>query len=272
MLTGITLGQYFPGTSLIHRVDPRSKIVLVLLLLSSVFLAESNLSYACITVFFVTLLAVAGIPVLFILKAIKPLWFIILLTFCVHIFSTPGHILYQFSIFTATTEGIRMGLLMSLRLVLLIVVSSLLTFTTTPMALTDGIERLLKPFQVVGLPAHELAMMMTIALRFIPTLLEETQRIMQAQSARGADFSSGNIVKRAKNMIPLLVPLFVSAFRRADDLATAMEARCYRGGKNRTRMTELRYTVLDGLAGLIVLAFLGFLALLRFGGLNKVWS
>jgi energy-coupling factor transport system permease protein len=174
-----------------------------------------------------------------------------------------GQVVFHLGPFMATGEGIRQGAFTSLRLMLLIIVSSLLTFTTSPIALTDGLERLMQPFKPMGLPAHELAMMMTIALRFIPTLLEETDRIMKAQIARGADFSSGNIVKRAKNMVPLLVPLFVSAFRRADDLATAMEARCYRGGENRTRMKELKMTRKDIVAFVVVIALLLILALVR---------
>ena len=178
-------------------------------------------------------------------NAIKPLWIIIVFTMGIHIFTTPGNSIISYGIINITDNGIAMGLQMAARLVFLILFSSLLTYTTSPIRLTDGIEHLLNPFRRIGVPAHELAMMMTIALRFIPTLLDETDRIMKAQSARGADFVTGSIIQRAKNMVPLLVPLFISAFRRADELAIAMEARCYRGGVNRTRMKELSITWVD---------------------------
>lgn len=248
MLSDITLGQYFPGTSFIHQLDPRTKIVGTILFISSIFLAETYAAYGLLILFAAVLVGVSRIPARLVIRSLKPLWLIVLITFFIHLFSTPGTVIAVAGPFSVTDAGLRQGILMSLRLVLLIVVSSLLTFTTSPIVLTDGIERLLNPFKRVGVPAHELAMMMTIALRFIPTLIEETDRIMKAQIARGAEFSSGSLVKRAKNMIPLLVPLFVSAFRRADELATAMEARCYRGGDNRTRMKELQLAVRDGLA------------------------
>lgn len=257
MLSGITLGQYFPGASFIHQLDPRTKIIGTVLFISSIFLAETYLAYGVLVLFSIVVVGVSRIPARLVLKSIKPLWLILLITFLIHLLTTPGAIVLAAGPFAVTDTGLRQGILMSLRLVLLIVISSLLTFTTSPIVLTDGIERLLNPFKRIGVPAHELAMMMTIALRFIPTLIEETDRIMKAQIARGAEFSSGSLFKRAQNMIPLLVPLFISAFRRADELATAMEARCYRGGDNRTRMKELRLAVRDGLAmaaiiGLIV--------------------
>lgn len=256
MLTDITLGQYFPGKSPLHLLDSRTKIICTVLFISGVFLAENYLAYAVVSAFTIVTILLTALPIRMVLKSVRPLWMIILLTVLVHFFNTPGQVAFNVGPFAATHEGIRQGAFMSLRLVLLIIVSSLLTFTTSPIALTDGLERLLNPFKRLGLPAHELAMMMTIALRFIPTLLEETDRIMKAQMARGADFSSGNILKRAKNMVPLLVPLFVSAFRRADDLATAMEARCYRGGDNRTRMKELIMTSKDIVAFAIVIVLL----------------
>lgn len=255
MLNDITLGQYFPGHSPIHLLDPRTKILGLVLYICTIFLAEDYLAYAILIAFAVLTVFISAIPFRLVLKSIKPLWIIILLTMAIHVFSTPGTVIGNLGPLTITQEGTRMGILMSLRLVLLIAVSSLLTFTTSPIALTDGIERLLNPFRRLGVPAHELAMMMTIALRFIPTLLEETDRIMKAQMARGADFASGNILKRAKNMVPLLVPLFISAFRRADELAVAMEARCYRGGENRTRMKELKLSTRDMVAA-VVLAIL----------------
>ena len=263
MLNDITLGQYFPGRSPIHLLDPRTKILSVILYIAIIFLAEDYLAYAILTAFATAAVAVSGIPLKMIVRSIKPLWIIILLTLAIHIFSTPGTVLFNLGPLLVTKEGIRMGTFMSLRLVLLIAVSSLLTFTTSPIALTDGIERLLNPFRRLGVPAHELAMMMTIALRFIPTLLEEADRIMKAQMARGADFASGNILKRAKSMVPLLVPLFISAFRRADELAVAMEARCYRGGEKRTRMKELKMGVPDGIAALILLVLLAVIAAVR---------
>lgn len=257
------LGQYFPGSSFIHQLDPRTKIISTVLFISSIFLAESYQAYLVLAVFISVIIAFAGIPVPMILRSLKPLWVIIFLTLLIHIFTTPGTILYTIGPLTVSEEGVRQGILMTLRLVFLIFVSSLLTFTTSPMALTDGIEILLTPFKKMGLPAHELAMMMTIALRFIPTLLEETDRIMKAQMARGADFSSGNILRRARNMIPLLVPLFISAFRRADELATAMEARCYRGGDQRTRMKQLQLTGRDWLAYGVVGILIGALIVVR---------
>lgn len=263
MLNDITLGQYFPGKSPIHLLDPRTKILGVIAYISTIFLAEDYLAYAILMAFAAVLVGISQIPAKMVLKSIKPLWIIILLTLAIHVFSTPGTVLFNLGPLAATHEGIRMGVLMSLRLVLLIAVSSLLTFTTSPIALTDGIERLLNPFRKIGVPAHELAMMMTIALRFIPTLLEEADRIMKAQMARGADFASGNILNRAKNMVPLLVPLFISAFRRADDLAVAMEARCYRGGENRTRMKELKMGTPDILAALVLLALIVLLLVIK---------
>lgn len=265
MLTDITLGQYFPGTSFLHKLDPRIKIVATMIFIVAIFFAHSLASYALVTAFVALSFAISRLPVKFILKSLKPLWVIIIFTMGVHIFTTPGDVLWQYGIFHITKEGLYQGALMTARLVFLIVFSSLLTYTTSPIVLTDGIEHLLNPFKRIGVPAHELAMMMTIALRFIPTLLEETDRIMKAQMSRGADFSSGNIMKRAKNMLPILIPLFISSFRRADELALAMEARCYRGGEGRTRMHELVYGKADALTGLVMLALFVLLAFLRWG-------
>lgn len=263
MLADIMLGQYFPGNSFIHRLDPRTKIVSTLLFISSIFLAEHYQAYGIVAVFVGGVIGLAGIPLIMILRSLKPLWMIIILTLLIHIFTTPGTIIYVVGPVTVTEEGLRQGLLMSFRLMFLIIISSLLTFTTSPVALTDGIERLLKPFKKIGMPVHELAMMMTIALRFIPTLLEETDRIMKAQMARGADFTSGNLLRRARNMIPLLVPLFISAFRRADELATAMESRCYRGGDHRTRMKQLKISSRDWAAYGVLLLLVGVLIIFR---------
>ena len=267
MLTDITLGQYYPGNSCIHRLAPRTKILSVLFYMVMVFMADSPLSYGLLIalIFLGTLLA--KLPAGLLLRSLKPLWVIILLTMGIHFVTDPGKVLWSWKFITLTEEGIILGIKMSLRLVLLLLISSLMTFTTSPIVLTDGIESLLRPFKKIGVPAHELAMMMTIALRFIPTLLEETDRIMKAQMSRGADFSSGNIMKRARNMLPILIPLFISAFRRADELALAMEARCYRGGEGRTRMNELVYKKGDGAAALVMLGLFALLAFLKWGPL-----
>lgn len=263
MLTDITLGQYFPGNSFLHHLDPRAKIIGTMMFIVAIFFADSLLAYSIVTAFVVLNFIISRLPTKLILKSLRPLWIIIVFTMGVHIFTTPGDVVWQYGILHVTREGIYQGSRMTGRLIYLIVFSSLLTYTTSPIVLTDGIEHLLNPFRRIGVPAHELAMMMTIALRFIPTLLEETDRIMKAQTARGANFTSGSLWQRGKNMIPLLVPLFVSAFRRADDLATAMEARCYRGGEGRTRMNELSYTYRDGIAMTAVLLVTVVLATLR---------
>ncbi|HIU63644.1 MAG TPA: energy-coupling factor transporter transmembrane protein EcfT [Candidatus Avacidaminococcus intestinavium] len=265
MLSDITLGQYYPGTSPIHKLDPRSKILASLLYIIGVFLATEPISYAIIISFLFGIIMLSKLPVYLVLKSIKPLWIIIVLTLAIHVFTGQGEELWSWKYFTVTKEGLAMGIKMSLRLILLLMISSILTFTTSPIVLTDGIEALLKPFRKLGVPAHELAMMMTIALRFIPTLLEETDRIMKAQASRGADFSSGNLIKRIKSLLPILIPLFISAFRRADELAVAMEARCYRGGEGRTRMHELQYHKRDGVAGVSLAILIVVLSFLRWG-------
>ena len=272
----ITLGQYYPGNSFIHRLDPRTKILTTLILIVAVFLANSAIGYATLCAMVLFIIAVSGLPFMLVLKSVKPLLFIIVLTLVLHAVMGQGdHVLYQWKFIKVTEEGLQLGVQMAMRLILLLMISSILTlllmissiltFTTSPIVLTDGIEALLRPFRVIGVPAHELAMMMTIALRFIPTLMEETDRIIKAQTARGADFSGGNLLARAKNMLPILVPLFISAFRRADDLAIAMEARCYRGGEGRTRMHQLAYRSGDGLAFVFAFAMIGLLAFLRWG-------
>lgn len=254
MLTDITLGQYYPGDSFLHKMDPRAKILCTMIFIVAIFFANNPYSYGLVALFTLGTIAISGVPFSMVLRSIKPLWVILVFTLLIHLLSTPGKEIFSFSFIHITEEGVRNGVAMTLRLVFLIEFSALLTYTTSPIVLTDGIEALLMPFKRFGVPAHELAMMMTIALRFIPTLLEETDRIMKAQSSRGADFANGNMVQRAKNMVPLLVPLFISAFRRADDLATAMEARCYRGGEGRTKMHELSYTYRDKAAALAVVA------------------
>ena len=262
----ITLGQYYPGNSFIHRLDPRTKILSTLLLIVAVFLANTAIGYSALCAMVLFIILVSGLPFMLVLKSVKPLLFIIVLTLVLHAVMGQGeHVLYQWKFIKVTEEGLQLGVQMAMRLILLLMISSILTFTTSPIVLTDGIEALLRPFRVIGVPAHELAMMMTIALRFIPTLMEETDRIIKAQTARGADFSGGNLLVRAKNMLPILVPLFISAFRRADDLAVAMEARCYRGGEGRTRMHQLTYRSGDVMAFVFAFAMIGLLAFLRWG-------
>ena len=230
------------------------------------FLANTVVGYATLCAMVLFIILVSGLPFMLVLKSVKPLLFIIVLTLVLHAVMGQGdHVLYQWKFIKVTEEGLQLGVQMAMRLILLLMISSILTFTTSPIVLTDGIEALLRPFRVIGVPAHELAMMMTIALRFIPTLMEETDRIIKAQTARGADFSGGNLLVRAKNMLPILVPLFISAFRRADDLAVAMEARCYRGGEGRTRMHQLAYRSGDVMAFVFAFAMIGLLAFLRWG-------
>lgn len=265
MLTDITLGQYYPGESFIHQMDPRTKIVCTMIFIAAIFLASSPLSYVVITGFLALTIFYSDIPLKLVVKSIKPLWFILIFTFLIHIFTTPGQMFFTFGIIHASKEGIVYGAYMTLRLVYLITFSSLLTYTTSPIVLTDGIEALLMKFHKLGVPAHELAMMMSIALRFIPTLLEETDRIMKAQASRGANFTTGSIMQKAKSMIPVLVPLFVSAFRRADDLATAMEARCYRGGEGRSKMHQLYYTNKDRIGFAAVMLVTLILLIMRVG-------
>lgn len=246
MLKDITLGQYFPGDSAIHRLDPRTKLILTIAYIIGVFFVANLPGYLIPLAFLYVIVRLAGISFKYLLKGVKPLRFIILFTFLLNLFFGTGTtVLVKLGFLVVTQESLMNAIFFAMRLVFLVMGTSVLTLTTSPVQLTDGLERLLRPLQKFNFPAHELAMMMTIALRFIPTLLEETDKIQKAQMARGADFESGNMLARAKAMIPLLVPLFVSAFRRANDLAMAMEARCYRGGDHRTRLKELKYTRLD---------------------------
>ncbi len=248
MLKDITLGQYFPGNSVVHKIDPRLKIILTFFYITALFLIKNYTGYIILAAFTIGIIYISSIPVKYVFKGLKPLFFIIFLTVFLNMFMSGGVEIFRIGPLVATDEGIKMAIFMALRLIFLIMGTSILTLTTSPISLTDGIEKLLNPFRKIGVPAHELAMMMTIALRFIPTLLEETDKIMKAQMARGADFESGNLLKRAKGLVPLLVPLFVSAFRRADELATAMESRCYSGGENRTRMKQLKLDKRDLIA------------------------
>lgn len=258
LLKGITIGQYLPGDSFIHRLDPRIKILATIVLITTLFFISSFYGYLILLVLIYSFVRISKISFKIIIKGLKPLWFLIGFTLILHIFFTKGQDttpLFQIGRISIDPYGVRQGVFMASRLALLVMNTSLLTLTTSPIALTDAIEGLLSPFKKIGVPAHELAMMMTIALRFIPTLLEETDKIMKAQMARGADFESGNILQRAKALVPLLVPLFVSAFRRADELAMAMESRCYRGGEGRSRMKILKATFKDylSLAGVLAL-------------------
>lgn len=264
MLKDITIGQYFPGNTIIHRLDPRIKLMIIMFFIISLFFIDSFYPYVFILGFILLSIAISKIPIKFILKGLKPLLFIILLTFFINVFMTKGQVIFEIGPLSVTIEGLKQAIFMAVRLIFLITGTSLLTLTTSPISLTDGIESLLNPFKRIGLPAHELAMMMTIALRFIPTLLEETDKIMKAQMARGADFESGNILRRAKNLVPLLVPLFINAFKRADELAIAMEARCYRGGENRTRLNELKLDKKDIGSLIVMIVFFGFIISTRF--------
>ena len=255
MLDNITLGQYLPGKSFLHRMDPRGKILLTVLMITAVFTANTWIGYLGLFVFVGAVAYFSKLNIKYVIKGIKPIFYIILLTFFINLFFNGGEtVLAEWGFVKITQEGLKSAAFMALRLLLLVISTQFLTLTTSPIALTDGLERLLKPLAKIGFPAHELAMMMSIALRFIPTLMEETDKIMKAQMARGADFESGNLVGRAKAMLPLLVPLFVSAFRRADELAMAMEARCYRGGDMRTRMKVLKFTKVDAFAAVCVAA------------------
>ena len=257
MIKDITIGQYFPGDTIIHKLDPRVKIIISFAFIISLFFINKFYPYIFVLGLILTVIKLSDIPIKYVVKGLKPLTFIILITFFINLFMTKGVVLFNIGPLSVTEEGLRQAIFMALRLIFLIMGTSLLTLTTSPISLTDGIEKLFSPLKVIGLPAHELAMMMTIALSLIPTLLEETDKIMKAQMARGADFESGNILNRAKNLVPLLVPLFVNAFRRADELAMAMEARCYRGGDNRTRLNEIKMVNHDYIALIIMSVFFG---------------
>lgn len=271
MLKDITLGQYFPGNSVVHRLDPRVKLVLIFAFIIILFMVNNFLGYILLAAALFSVVAASGIPFSMVAKSIKPLFFIILLTGVLNIFYTSGDILWDWGFIKITEQGIKMAAFMIIRIVFLIIGTSMLTYTTSPIMLTDAIERLFGPLKVFKVPVHELAMMMSIALRFIPTLIEETQKIMNAQKARGADFESGSIFKRAAALIPILVPLFVSAFRRADELAVAMECRCYRGGVGRTRLRSMVMGKTDYVAitlFLLISASLFYLNTLPLLGLN----
>ena len=254
MIRDITIGQYYPAKSPIHRMDPRTKLFGTLIFIISVFLFHSVAGYAVATLFLAGMIIISQVPVKFIFKGLKAIFMILMITMVFNILLTPGEVLWKIGIFKITREGISMAVRMAIRLVYLVIGSSLMTLT--PNQLTDGLEKSLRPLNKIHIPVHEIAMMMSIALRFIPILLEETDKIMKAQIARGADFESGNLIQKVKNMVPLLVPLFISAFRRANDLAMAMAARCYHGGDNRTQMKPLHYTRRDHIAYVILFVYL----------------
>ena len=261
MIRDITLGQYYQAESPIHRLDPRVKIIATLLFIVELFIVDNFIGFGIAALVLGLIIAISKVPLGYITRGLKPIFIILMFTFALNIFMVQGEVLWQWKFLHITKEGLYVAAFMGIRLILLILGSSMLTLCTRPLALTDGIERLLSPFKKIGLPAHEIAMMMTIALRFIPTLLEETDKIMKAQQARGADFETGGLIKKAKNLIPILVPLFVSAFRIAQDLAMAMEARCYRGGKDRTRMNEMKLKGRDYFAFLLEALFLAVIIL-----------
>ena len=268
MLKDITLGQYFPGNSVIHRLDPRTKLIMLVVYIVALFMAVNWVSYALMAAFLVIVIKISTIPPKSIIRGMKPLVMILVFTGVLNLFFTTGEgePLLDFWIFTVYAEGLQRAVFMVIRILLLISGTFLLTYTTSPISLTDGLESLMNPLKVIKVPVHELSMMMCIALRFIPTLIEETDKIMSAQKARGADFESGSLMDKAKALVPILVPLFISAFRRADELATAMECRCYQGGEGRTKMKLLRYTLWDFRAfgvGLVLIAAI--IVLRRFG-------
>lgn len=263
MIRDITIGQYYPADSILHRLDPRVKFIGTFLFLVSLFVADSFWGYLLATCFLAGIIALSKVPVKFMLKGLKPLFILLLITVLFNLFLIPGTVIWQAGFLKITREGITQAVKIGIRLIYLVMGSSVMTLTTTPNQLTDGLERILKPLNRIHVPVHDISMMMSIALRFIPILVEETDKIMKAQMARGADFESGNLMQRAKAMVPLLVPLFVSAFRRATDLAMAMEARCYRGGEGRTKMKPLHYETGDRAAYTLLAVYLAVMAACR---------
>ena len=268
MLKDITLGQFFPGNSIIHRLDPRTKLVMLVVYIVSLFLAVNWVSYGFMLVFLVWCIGISRVPLKSFVNGLKPLIFILIFTTALNLFFTGGDtVLVTFWGIKITLEGLQRAFFMLIRIILLVMGTFLLTYTTSPISLTDGLEALLRPLKRIKVPVHELSMMMCIALRFIPTLIEETDKIMSAQKARGADFESGKLMQRVKALIPILVPLFISAFRRADELATAMECRCYQGGEGRTKMKLLRYKLADFEAYGMGILMIGAICILRRYGL-----
>ena len=263
MVRDITLGQYYPGNSVFHRLDARTKIIWTLVYIIALFVVNSFTGFAVAGGVLLGIILISKVPIKFIFRGLKVIFLILIFTFVLNMFMTDGKVWWKWGFLTLTREGFYRACFMAIRLVLLVIGTSLMTFCTRPMELTDGLEKLMKPLTVVGVSAHEIALMMTIALRFIPTLLEETDKIMKAQQARGADFESGNIIQRAKALIPILIPLFISSFRIAQDLALAMEARCYHGGKGRTRMNESKFSGKDMVCAVLMATFMGAIIAMR---------
>lgn len=263
MIRDITLGQYYPVDSVLHRMDPRTKLFGTMVFIISLFMANSIWCYAAATIFLVMVVKASMVPFKFMVKGLRAILFLLLISVSFNLFLTDGEEIFHIWFLKVTWEGLRMAGFMALRLIYLVIGSSIMTLTTTPNSLTDGLEKSLGFLNKVKVPVHEVSMMMSIALRFIPILIEETDKIMKAQMARGADFESGNLIQKAKSMVPLLVPLFISAFRRATDLAMAMEARCYHGGEGRTKMKPLRYETRDRIAYLVYAVYLAAVYLLR---------
>ena len=256
MIRDITLGQYYPADSVLHKLDPRTKLIGTVAFIVSLFLFKNWPGYAAATAFLAAVIVLSKVPFRYMIKGLKAIIILLLITVIFNMFIVPGEVLWDFGLVKVTREGLSQAGFMAVRLIYLIIGSSIMTLTTTPNDLTDGLERVLGPLKLLRVPVHEIAMMMSIALRFIPILLEETDKIMKAQMARGADFENGNLIQRARNMVPLLVPLFISAFRRASELAMAMEARCYRGGEGRTKMKPLLYEKRDYLAYALLIGYL----------------
>ena len=263
MMKNISLGQYFPGDTVVHRLDPRTKLVVALVFMIALFAADGLWSFMAAGAYLIAVIFLSKVNLRFLFRGLKPVLLLLLLTALLNIFLTPGEPLVQIWRLSITREGIVWTVFLFSRISMLVMSTSILTYTTAPMALTDGVEKLLAPLKKIRVPVHEMAMIMSMALRFIPTLLEETQKLMNAQRARGANFDTGNVFKRAKAMLPILIPLFISSFRRADELAVAMESRCYFGGVGRTRMRQLAFTKIDIAAGIIASALLAGVIYLR---------
>lgn len=264
MMEKMIFGRYVPTNSIIHRLDPRAKLLIVFIYICIVFLANNVPSYVALAMFTLLLIVLSKIPLLFFINGLKPILWLVIFTFILHLFFTKGgNVLFEFGIIKVYAGGLQQGIFISVRFMLLVFMASLLTLTTTPISLTDGLESLLHPLKKLKLPIHELALMMSISLRFIPTLMDETDKIMKAQKARGVDFSSGPLKERLKAIVPLLIPLFISSFKRAEDLATAMEARGYRGGEGRTKYRLLQWKLVDSLGILLIFILTGILIYLR---------
>ncbi len=264
MIRDITLGQYFPSDSLIHSLDPRTKIIITFFYIIETFVVNNFIGFLALSLGLAIVIAASQVPVKFIFRGLKVIFVIIIFTFILNLFMMDGRVLWHWRFLTITYEGLYRAIFVAIRLVLLIIGTSMLTLCTKPIELTDGLEKLLSPLSFIGVPSGEIALMMSIALRFIPTLMDETDKIIKAQQARGADFESGNVIRRAKSLIPILVPLFIGSFKIAQDLALAMEARCYHGGKNRTRMKHISFKRADAFAFIIVLIFFLIVSATRF--------